>query len=184
MSAGPARAERPALVAVVAMAENGVIGRAGAMPWHVPSDLKRYRSLTMGKPMIMGRKTLESIGRVLDGRDTIVLTRSQTVPFEGAIVADSLENALELASERARTRGADEIVIAGGGEVYRAFMDRLDRLLVTEIAATPDGDAVFPTIDPAIWEKVREEAAERGERDTEASRFAIYRRRSSRVEKR
>ncbi|WP_255696593.1 dihydrofolate reductase [Aurantimonas sp. HBX-1] len=170
---------RPALVAVVAMAENGVIGRDGAMPWSVPSDLKRYRSLTMGKPMIMGRKTLESIGRVLDGRDTIVLTRSASVPFDGAIVADSPEAALALATERAKTRGADEIVIAGGGEIYRAFMDRLDRLLVTEIAAAPEGDAVFPPIDPALWEKVFEAPAERGERDSAASRFRIYERRAA-----
>lgn len=172
---------KPVLVAVVAMATNGVIGRAGAMPWHVPSDLKRYRRLTMGKPMIMGRKTLESIGRVLDGRDTIVLTRSPTVPFDGAIVADSPEAALAVATERARTRGADEIVIAGGGEIYRAFMDRLDRLLVTEIATAPDGDAVFPPIDPTLWRPVFEEASERGERDSAASRFMIFERRAAGV---
>ncbi|MEH6718368.1 MAG: dihydrofolate reductase [Aurantimonas endophytica] len=170
---------RPALVAVVAMAENGVIGRDGAMPWSVPSDLRRYRRLTMGKPMIMGRKTLESIGRVLDGRDTIVLTRSPAVPFEGAIVADSPETALALATERARTRGADEIVIAGGGEIYRAFMDRLDRLMVTRIAAAPEGDAIFPPIDPALWQPVLDEAAERGERDSAASRFQIFERRAT-----
>ena len=184
MTATPTRPGGPALVAVVAMAENGVIGRDGAMPWSVPSDLKRYRRLTMGKPMIMGRKTLESIGRVLDGRDTIVLTRSQSVPFEGAIVADSIETALVLATQRARTRGADEIVIAGGGEVSRAFMHRLDRLLVTEIAASPEGDAVFPRIDPAVWEMVQEEAGERGEKDTAASRFTVYQRRSSRDDRR
>ncbi|NDV85496.1 diacylglycerol kinase [Aurantimonas aggregata] len=163
------------------MAENGVIGRAGAMPWHVPSDLKRYRRLTMGKPMIMGRKTLESIGRVLDGRDTIVLTRSPTVPFEGAIVADSPEAALTLARERAKTRGTDEIVIAGGGEIYRAFMDRLDRLLVTQVDAAPEGDAFFPPIDPGLWEKVLDEPAERGERDSAPCRFIVFERRVARA---
>jgi dihydrofolate reductase len=179
VSGGATGAGRPALVAVVAMAENGVIGSAGAMPWSVPSDLRRYRHLTMGKPMIMGRKTLESIGRVLDGRDTIVLTRSPTVPFEGAIVAGSPDAALVLASERARTRDADEIVIAGGGEIYSAFMDRLDRLLVTEIAASPAGDAVFPPIDPANWKLVHEEAAQRGEKDSAASRYKVFERRSA-----
>ncbi|MCE7027435.1 dihydrofolate reductase [Jiella avicenniae] len=164
------------LVAVVAMAENRVIGRDGAMPWSIPSDLKRYRRLTMGKPMIMGRKTLESIGRVLDGRDTIVLTRGDRVPFEGAHLAATPEAALEIAAACAESRGADEIVIAGGGEIYRLFFERLERLYVTEVMAAPEGDAGFPAIDPAIFEPVHSEGPAKGERDSAATRFTIYRR--------
>ncbi|MBO0661731.1 dihydrofolate reductase [Jiella sp. MQZ9-1] len=158
------------------MAENHVIGREGDMPWSVPSDLKRYRRLTMDKPMIMGRKTLESIGRLLDGRDTIVLSRDGTVPFEGAYSAKTPDEALQIAADCARSRETDEIVIAGGGEIYRLFMDRIDTLYVTEIAASPDGDAKFPDIDPAVFERVSLEAWAQGERDSAATRFGVWRR--------
>ncbi|MBO0903084.1 dihydrofolate reductase [Jiella sonneratiae] len=164
------------LVAVVAMGQNRVIGREGAMPWQVPSDLKRYRRLTMGKPMIMGRKTLVSIGRVLDGRDSIVLTRGAGLPFEGALAAASKEEALALAEACARSRGSDEIVIAGGEEIYRLFFEDLDRLYVTEVMAMPGGDARFPEIDPAVFEPVLREEPQRGERDSAATRFVIYQR--------
>ena len=166
----------PALVAVVAMAENRVIGRDGAMPWSIPSDLKRYRRLTMGKPMIMGRKTLQSIGRVLDGRDTIVLTRGDTVPFEGARLAQSPDEALEIARACAASRGADEIVIAGGGEIYRLFLDRIDILYVTTVMAEPDGDARFPAIDSAIFAETGREEPSRHDRDSAATSFAVYKR--------
>ncbi|NDW05766.1 dihydrofolate reductase [Jiella pacifica] len=164
------------LVAVVAMAENRVIGRNGSMPWSIPSDLKRYRRLTMGKPMIMGRKTLQSIGRVLDGRDTIVLTRQDHAPFEGARLAATPQAALEIAASCAASRGADEIVIAGGEEIYRLFFDKLERLYVSEVAAAPEGDARFPTIDPATFEPVHSEGPVRHGRDSAATRFTIYRR--------
>ncbi|MBE7186632.1 MAG: dihydrofolate reductase, partial [Methylobacterium mesophilicum] len=130
----------PKLAAVVAMARDGVIGRGGEMPWRLPDDLKRYRRLTMGKPMIMGRKTLESIGRVLDGRDTIVLTRGADALFEGARIAATPDEAVSLAEECAEQRGAAEIVIAGGGEISRLFLDRLARLYVTHVEAGPEGD--------------------------------------------
>ena len=164
------------LVAVVAMAENRVIGRDGSMPWSIPSDLKRYRRLTMGKPMIMGRKTLASIGRVLDGRDTIVLSRQGTVPFHGAILAATKEEALHRAERCASSRGSDEIVIAGGEEIYRLFFDDIETLYVTEVMATPDGDAGFPPIDPTVFEPVHREGPTRGERDSAATRFTIHRR--------
>lgn len=170
---------RPDLVAIVAMARNGVIGKDGAMPWRMPSDLKRYRRLTMDKPMIMGRKTLDAIGRVLDGRDTIVLTRSADLPYEGALLAHSTETALDLAFECAQRRGADEVAIVGGAEIYRQLLDRTDRLMVTEIDAVVEGDAIFPPIDPAIWHKFHEETCERSEKDSADSRFIIYERRRS-----
>jgi len=167
------------LVAVVAMAENRVIGSGGEMPWRVPSDLKRYRRLTMGKPMIMGRKTLDSIGRVLDGRDTIVLSRQGKAVFEGAHLAATAAEALAIARACAETRGADEIVIAGGGEIYRLFFDEIETLYVTEVMTSPQGDATFPAIDPAEWDEIRSETLERGERDSAETRFVVYRRRNT-----
>ena len=119
----------PALVAVVAMAENGVIGDAGAMPWRMPSDLKRYRRLTMGKPMIMGRKTLDSIGRVLDGRDSIVLSRAERVPYEGAILAGTPDEALDRARDAAAARGADEIVVGVSADRSGDLGGRIGRAL-------------------------------------------------------
>lgn len=165
------------LVAVVAVARNGVIGRNGAMPWRLPGDLKRYRRLTMGKPMVMGRKTLESIGRVLDGRDTIVLTRRGRTPFEGAHLAETPEEALALASRLAAARAADEIVIAGGGDIYRLFFDRLARLYVTHVEAEPDGDAFFPAIDPSVWRPTCEETFPADDANSAATRFVVWDRR-------
>jgi len=162
------------LVAVVAMADNNVIGKDGEMPWRLATDLKRYRRLTMGKPMIMGRKTLVSIGRVLDGRDSVVLTRGGSLPFEGAHLVDSPEAALALAETLATQRGADEIVIAGGAEIYRLFLARIDRLYVTHVEAEPEGDAVFPAILPEDWKVVESEAVAAGEKDSAASRYVIY----------
>lgn len=165
------------LVAVVAMAANGVIGRDGAMPWSLSTDLRRYRRLTMGKPMIMGRKTLVSIGRVLDGRDSIALTRAAALPLPGAVLAASPEEALAIARPLAQGRGADEIVIAGGAEIYALFLPQIERLHVTHVDAEPEGDARFPAIDPRIWRVVAEETVAAGERDSAASRFVTYDRR-------
>lgn len=166
------------LVAVVAMARNGVIGREGEMPWRLKSDLKRYRRLTMGKPMIMGRKTLVSIGRVLDGRESVVLTRSGSLPYEGAHLAGSVDEAVALAERLGENLGAHEIAVVGGGEVYRLLFEKLARLHVTHVEAEPDGDAVFPAIDPAIWALVDDEPVEAGPGDSAATRYAVYERRS------
>lgn len=161
----------PTLVAVVAMARNRVIGRDGAMPWRLPTDLKHYRRVTMGRPMIMGRKTLESIGRVLDGRDTIVLTRGESPLPEGALRAGDVEEALKIARECARSRSVAEIVIAGGGQIYEAFLPRLDRIELTLIEAEPEGDALFPMLDNALWRAVAQEPMVRGEKDSADASF-------------
>jgi dihydrofolate reductase len=166
-------APRP-LVAVVATARNGVIGREGAMPWSIRSDLKRYRALTMGKPMIMGRRTLESIGRVLDGRDTIVLTRAASLPFAGAILARSVEEAVRLATRAADRRGADEIVIAGGGEVYRQFMPLTARVERTVIEAEPEGDALFPDLEAAGFALGASEPGAGDPRDSAPTRYETW----------
>ena len=167
------------LVAVVATAANGVIGHLGGMPWSVPSDLKRYRALTMGKPMIMGRRTLESIGRVLPGRDTVVLTRASALPFEGAILAKSPDEALALATQAADRRGANEIVIAGGAEIYRAFLSRTARVERTVIEAEPPGDAFFPDLAAAGFRLVAEENGVADPRDSAPTRYERWERASS-----
>ncbi|KQT51041.1 diacylglycerol kinase [Aureimonas sp. Leaf454] len=160
------------------MAMNGVIGREGEMPWRLKSDLKRYRQLTMGKPMIMGRKTLVSIGRVLDGRDSVVLSRGRELPFEGAHLADTAESAVAIADDLAGRRGAEEIAVVGGAEIYRLFLDRLVRLHVTHVEAEPEGDARFPPIDPRVWRLVRLDPALTGPGDSAPTRYALYERRA------
>ena len=159
------------LVAVVAAARNGVIGRDGGMPWTLKADLKRYRALTLGRPMIMGRKTLASIGCLLDGRDTIVLTRSGETPIEGAHVARDADAALRMPAERAAERGTDEIAIVGGAEIYRLFLDRTDRIEMTRIEAEPEGDTVFPALDAEEWVSQDKGTMERGPADTADARF-------------
>lgn len=169
--------EEPKIVIVVAMARNGVIGRSGGLPWKLSSDLKRYRSLTMGKPMIMGRRTLQSIGRLLDGRDTIVLTRRPDSPVEGALRAATADEALALGRQRAAARGADEIVIAGGAEIYAQFLPRVERMYVTYVEAEPEGDTVFPPFRPDDWILREETLVPKGPKDSADSRFAVYDRR-------
>jgi dihydrofolate reductase len=159
---------------IAAVADNGVIGAGGAMPWRLPSDLKHFRRVTMGKPIVMGRRTLESIGKPLDGRLNVILTRDPAFAQPGTVAATSLDAALETAA----AVGADEIIIGGGGEVYAAAMARADRLYITHVALAPDGDTVFPPIDPALWQAVSDEPMQRSERDSAEARFVVYERRA------
>jgi dihydrofolate reductase len=143
------------LVGVVAIADNGVIGQGKGLPWHISADLKRFRALTMGKPLIMGRKTFASLGRPLPGRETIVVTRDETFALPAALFrAANIKNAVQIAHERAAVLGAKEIIVAGGGEIYAALIDKLDRLHVTYVHASPEGDAFFPPIDWSNWQSV------------------------------
>ncbi len=170
--------QRPALVLIAAMGANRVIGRDNAMPWRMPTDLKRYRRLTMGKPMIMGRKTFLSIGKPLPGRESIVVTRDAGfAPPEGVHVARSLDEALTLGAERAAAMGVDEIIVAGGGEIYAQAIGLADRLHLTEIAAAPPGDVVFPPVDPALFREVAREAHALAPPDDHAFTFVDYERR-------
>jgi dihydrofolate reductase len=147
-----------ALVGVVAVADNGIIGQGNALPWHISADLKRFRALTLGKPLIMGRKTFASIGRALPGRETIVVTRdAKFVPPPGVFVASTIDAALQLAAARADALGASEIIVAGGGEIYAALLDRIDLLHMTFVHCTPAGDAFFPPIDWSNWREVSRE---------------------------
>ena len=162
---------------VVAVAENGVIGAAGGLPWRVKADLKLFRAVTMGKPMVMGRKTFDSIGRVLDGRDTIVMTRRLDFTADHVWVARNLDEALDTAAELARKRGAEEICVIGGGEIFAATVPMADRLHVTHVAAAPEGDVSFPDIAAAQWAEVSREPLPVSEGDTAAGVHAIYQRR-------
>lgn len=144
----------PPVAAVVAVARNGVIGHRGGLPWHMPGDLARFRALTMGKPMIMGRRTLESIGRALPGRESIVVTRQPLAAAQAVFRAASPAEALEVAAIRAAAMGADEISLIGGAALFDALMPHTSRLYVTEIDLEPEGDTYFPAIDPAVWREV------------------------------
>lgn len=159
---------------VVAMAQNGVIGRDGDLPWRLSTDLKRFKAITMGKPVIMGRKTWESIGKPLPGRRNIVVTRQADYMVEGAECVSSLDVALALAAGGAA--GADVCVI-GGGQIYAEAIDKADRLHVTHVDAQIDGDTVFPEIASENWEEVSREEVPAGEKDVYATSYVVYQRR-------
>ena len=162
---------------IAAVAENGVIGDGGGMPWRLSTDMRRFKALTMGKPVVMGRRTFESIGKPLAGRINIVVSRRRDHRAEGATVAASFDAALEEAKEAARQAGVDEVFVIGGGEIYAAAMARADRLYITHVAARPDGDTRFPAIDPRYWARVSEERVPEGEKDSAATTFTVYHRR-------
>nr|WP_113889440.1 dihydrofolate reductase [Roseiarcus fermentans] len=164
------------LLIVAAVARNRVIGADNRLLWRLSSDLKRFKALTLGKPLVMGRKTFQAIGRPLPGRETIVVTRDPGFRADGVLVAHGLEAALALAEARAAAMGADAIVIAGGGELYAQTLSRADRLALTEVALAPDGDAVFPAVDPALWREVRREPGVRGPNDEADFAFVDYER--------
>ena len=173
----------PKVVIVVAVARNGVIGREGDLPWRLSTDMKRFKALTLGKPVVMGRKTWASLGRPLPGRVNIVVSRNPDFAAEGAEVLPSLEAALAVARGHAASSGADEICIIGGGEIYRQAIGLTDVLHVTEVQADVDGDTRFPAIDPAVFEKVFEEDLPRSERDSHAMHFVTWRRRETAAER-
>jgi dihydrofolate reductase len=141
--------------AIVAMAEDGLIGREGKLPWHLPDDLKRFRAITWGKPIVMGRRTFESLGRALPGRTNIVLTRRAGYRAEGGRVATSPDEALTVAA----STGANEAVIIGGAEVYRQFLPKCDKVYVATVNGQFDGDTYFPAglLDSPDWDVVNEE---------------------------
>jgi dihydrofolate reductase len=135
---------------IVAAAENGVIGRKGQLPWQLPADLQHFKALTLGHPIVMGRRTFESIGRALPGRTNIVVTGQPAWPAPaGVLVAHSLPEALALAAQQP---GGDEVCVIGGGEIYHQALPAADVVHLTEVHTTvPDGDAFFPTLPPAAW---------------------------------
>ncbi|HEX2512412.1 MAG TPA: dihydrofolate reductase [Xanthobacteraceae bacterium] len=152
----------PKVVLVAAVAENGVIGRGGTLPWRLKSDMQHFRRLTVGRPVVMGRKTYESIGKPLKDRTNIVITRDRGFAAEGIVVANSLETAMDMAREDARQRGAESIAVIGGAGIFNGGLAIADRLEITLVHAAPAGDTFFPSIDGKIWRetaRMRQDAA-------------------------
>ena len=141
------------IIGIAAVARNGVIGADGDIPWRIPADWARFKRLTMGQVLIMGRKTWASIGRALPGRTTFVVTRDKMWRGEEAYAVPTLDEAFE----QAAAKGPETIFVAGGGEIYRAAWDRLTGLEITEVDAEPEGDVTFPPIDPQVWSEVSRE---------------------------
>ncbi len=167
---------------VVAVAKNGVIGSGGDLPWRISDDLKWVKKVTLGKPVVMGRKTYQSIGKALPGRDNIVVTRTQDFSADGVFVTHALDDALTLAAACARKRGADEICIIGGGEIYAQMLGRADRIYLTRVEADIKGDAFFPDLDPAEWRERRESACPQNEKNQYACAFVVLERRAAQCE--
>jgi dihydrofolate reductase len=160
----------PIVSLIAAVARNGAIGAGNAIPWRLSSDLKRFKALTMGKPLIMGRKTFQAIGAPLRGRRTIVVTRDPAWSHADVEVAHDIDAALAVA------RGASEIIVAGGGEIYAQTIGISHRLYITEVDLTPHCDAQFPPIDASQWREVKRENGVRGPRDAADFVFVDYER--------
>jgi dihydrofolate reductase len=156
------------LALVVARGANNVIGVDGDLPWKLSSDLKRFKEITLGKPVIMGRKTWSSIGRALPGRPNLVVTRDADFMASGAHVFSTLEVAIEVGRAMANTSGVEEVCIIGGGELYAQTIALADRLYVTDVAASPRGDALFPAINEVAWQEVSRTDFPAGPKDDHA----------------
>jgi dihydrofolate reductase len=157
--AGPERGRPPnsariAVVLVAAVADNGVIGRAGGLPWRLKSDMRHFRAVTSGKPVVMGRKTYDSIGRPLQDRTNIVVTRDRSVAIKDVLVTSSLDAAMALARGDALRRNTDAIMVIGGADIYAQLWPAADRLEITQVHLQPSGDATFPPVDPVCWKEV------------------------------
>lgn len=153
---------------IVAAATNGVIGADGGLPWHLPNDFKYFKRVTMGKPIVMGRRTWESIGRALPGRLNIVLTRSKDFEAPGATVVSSPAAAIEAAGD------AEELMIIGGGQVNGLFIDKADRVYLTRVDCEVDGDTRFPDLDPDLWSLTSSEAHVADDTHAFGYEFRVY----------
>ncbi len=169
------------LFCVVAAARNRVIGRDGTLPWHIPSDLKHFKAATLGRPMIMGRRTWASIGRALPGRTTLVVTREPGFSAEGAEVVASLEAAIARGRAIAARDGVDGVAIVGGGEIYAQALPFCDRVELTEVRLEPpvEGAVLFPALDAGTWVETARVAGTRAERDDADFDFVTLRRRDA-----
>jgi dihydrofolate reductase len=167
----------PEIVLIIAVADNGVIGAGGAIPWRLKTDQQRFKMLTMGKPVVMGRKTFVSLRRPLPGRTNIVITRDADFRGPGAVVTTSFADARAVARADALRRFAGEIAVIGGAEIYAQWMDCADRLEITEVHAAPEGDTRLAPIDPAVWEEVARARHPAGPDDSVDFSYVTYRRR-------
>ena len=174
-AAGPVSPDgpRPGVVLIAALDRNGAIGKGNALPWRLPNDLKRFKALTLGKPVLMGRRTADSLGRALPGRLNLVMTRSGRVPFAGMQAVSSIDEALRIAS----AQGASELCVIGGGEVYALALPFASTMHLTHVDTTVEGaDAFFPTFDPAHWQPVARETRSADAKHAFAFEFVDYRR--------
>ena len=153
---------QPCLAMIAAMARNRVIGRENQLPWHISADLKHFKRTTLGKPIVMGRKTFESIGRPLPGRTNIVVSRQPDYRSEGVVVVSGTEAAVQKAQEVALRDGADEVMVIGGEQLYRGLLPYAKRLYLTEVDCEVDGDAWFPEIERGDWRELTRDGGEEG----------------------
>jgi dihydrofolate reductase len=161
----------PVITLIVAVADSGVIGRDNALPWHLPEDLKRFKRLTMGKPIVMGRKTFESIGKPLPGRQNIVLTREPNYRRDGITVVHDADAALAAAG------GAAEIMVIGGADLFRLFLPRAARIHLTRVHGDIAGDVVWPALDTRVWAVVAHDAHDADDRHAYAMTFEVWEKR-------
>ena len=162
------------LTLVAAVADNGVIGQGGRLPWRLKSEMRHFRNVTMGKPVVMGRKTYLSIGRPLAGRTNIVVSRDQTFAVRGVLVAPTIETALAAAHGDALRRSADAIAVIGGAEIYAQTIARADRLVITRVHLQADGDSRFPPIDATVWRELERSEHHAGPDDEASFTVLVY----------
>ena len=155
--------QQPKVAMIAAMGRNRVIGRENQLPWHLPEDLKYFRNMTWGKPIVMGRKTFESLGRPLPGRTNIVMSTRSGLVLAGAKVVGSLDDALDVAFAQAQLDEVDEVMVIGGAAIYEQLLERADRLYLTLVEAAPEGDAWFPDFDASDWKLIDERAVAAGD---------------------
>jgi len=172
------RSAAPEIVFVLAVAENGVIGRNNEIPWRLKADMQRFKALTFGRPVVMGRKTFLSLKRPLPGRTNIVMTRDANFSAPGVVVTTSVAAALEVARGDALRRAASQIAVIGGADIYAQWLDRADLLEITEVHAQPEGDTHFASPDPASWQEVARERHAAAAGDSADYSYVTWRRRS------
>ena len=157
---------------VVATATNNAIGKDGKMPWHLPNDMKHFKNVTWGMPVIMGRKTFESLGKSLPGRKNIVISRQQYWQAEGVVVVKSIEDALFVAGQT----DAKELMVIGGGEIYKALFEKAKKIYLTRVEATPDADTFFPSLDREHWHLVSQKKHEADGKNAYNHSFEVWER--------
>ncbi|MGI8526749.1 MAG: dihydrofolate reductase [Pseudolabrys sp.] len=165
------------IVLVAAIGQNRVIGREGQLPWRLKSDLAHFRRLTINRPVVMGRRTFESIGKPLKDRTNIVVTRDLSLKAPGAVLATGIDAALSFAGDDARRRGVDEIMVIGGSDIFAATLPMAGRLEITHVHAAPEGDVFFPPIEQTAWREVFRREHPAGPQDDAAFTVATYERR-------
>lgn len=161
---------------IVAMSTNRTIGINNSLPWHLPNDLKYFKQATMGKPIVMGRKTFESIGKPLPGRRNIVISRDPSYQAEGIDVVTSLEDAISLGEDICLVNGQEEVMVIGGAQIYELALEKADRLYITHVDANVEGDAFFPEVDWSSYSLIGEEAFAAQEPNPYDYRFSVYQR--------